>query len=64
MFTEAANGPELESARAVCEGCGDRTACLTFALDNREPYGMWGGLTTRERENYLRRTQRARNKAA
>ena len=43
MFTEAANGPELEAARAVCEGCGDRTACLTFALDNREPYGCGAG---------------------
>jgi WhiB family redox-sensing transcriptional regulator len=34
---------------AVCAGCPVRAACLTHALTHDEPWGMWGGLTTRER---------------
>jgi hypothetical protein len=64
MYTDQPVGPDVDAAKAICEGCPDRVPCLTFALDNREPYGIWGGLTTRERENYLRRVSRLRNKAA
>lgn len=35
--------------RRVCAACPIRQACLQRALDLREPWGMWGGLTAAER---------------
>lgn len=45
------DGPGLPTgaARATCAGCPVRAACLAHALAYDEPWGMWGGLTTRER---------------
>ena len=34
---------ELETAKAMCRGCGARLACLAGALERREPWGVWGG---------------------
>lgn len=36
-------------AKLVCDQCPVIERCLQFALDIREPYGTWGGLTARER---------------
>lgn len=35
-------------------GCLVRVECLAEALDNRINWGMWGGLTERERRKILR----------
>jgi WhiB family redox-sensing transcriptional regulator len=37
------------SAKAVCAGCPVAAACLQSAFANDERYGIWGGLTDRER---------------
>jgi len=42
-------------AKAVCTGCPVRTECLAEALDNRVEWGVWGGMTERERRALLRR---------
>ena len=34
---------ELEQAKALCLDCPARLACLTGALERREPWGVWGG---------------------
>jgi WhiB family transcriptional regulator, redox-sensing transcriptional regulator len=36
-------------AKAVCEECVVREQCLTEALQADERFGIWGGLTERER---------------
>ena len=36
-------------------GCPVRTECLADALDNRVEFGVWGGMTERERRALLRR---------
>jgi WhiB family redox-sensing transcriptional regulator len=36
-------------------GCPVRTECLADALDNRIEFGIWGGMTERERRALLRR---------
>ena len=37
-------------ARRLCLSCPARTSCLSAAMDREEPCGMWGGLTSTERE--------------
>ena len=39
-------------------GCPVRTECLADALDNRTEFGIWGGMTERERRALLRRRPR------
>lgn len=48
-------GAEQNRAKLVCMGCPVRTECLAEALDNRIDFGVWGGMTERERRALLRR---------
>lgn len=48
-------GAEQNKAKARCMGCVVRTECLADALDNRIEFGVWGGMTERERRALLRR---------
>ncbi len=41
FFAEAP--ADVEAAKALCQGCRIRVACLEGALDRREPWGVWGG---------------------
>jgi len=34
---------DVEQAKAMCRDCRARIACLTGALERREPWGVWGG---------------------
>ena len=47
-------GADQKRARAVCLGCVVRLECLSEALDNRIEWGVWGGMTERERRQLLR----------
>lgn len=49
-------GASTKEAKAVCRACVVREECLEYALDNSEKFGIWGGLSERER----RRLRRAR----
>jgi WhiB family redox-sensing transcriptional regulator len=42
-------GRPTAAAGAVCAACPVRAACLAHPLAYDEPWGMWGGLATRER---------------
>jgi WhiB family redox-sensing transcriptional regulator len=48
-------GAAQNRAKQVCLGCPVRTECLADALDNRVEFGVWGGMTERERRALLRR---------
>ncbi|HLS14468.1 MAG TPA: WhiB family transcriptional regulator [Beutenbergiaceae bacterium] len=48
-------GAAQRSAREICFSCTVRTECLADALDNRIQFGVWGGMTERERRALLRR---------
>jgi WhiB family redox-sensing transcriptional regulator len=41
-------------AKQICSTCPVRTPCLEHALALREKFGVWGGLTERERRRVLR----------
>ncbi|MFG3284526.1 WhiB family transcriptional regulator [Streptomyces sp. NPDC048111] len=50
-----AEGAKQQDAAALCAMCPVRTECLAHALDERIEFGVWGGMTERERRSLLRR---------
>lgn len=48
-------GAAQRSARSVCLECPVRLECLADALDSQAAFGVWGGLTERERRALLKR---------
>jgi len=48
-------GAAQREAKMVCFGCPVRLECLSEALDHRIEFGVWGGMTERERRALLRR---------
>ena len=52
-------GAEQNKAKMLCQGCPVRTECLAEALDNQIEWGVWGGMTERERRALLRRRPQA-----
>ncbi|CAM3195662.1 WhiB family transcriptional regulator [Stackebrandtia soli] len=48
-------GAEQNNAKKVCKGCPVRMECLADALDNQVEFGVWGGMTERERRALLRK---------
>ncbi|MBA2456945.1 MAG: WhiB family transcriptional regulator [Nocardioidaceae bacterium] len=48
-------GAEQHRAKQMCMGCPVRTECLAEALDHHIEWGVWGGMTERERRALLRR---------
>ena len=44
-----------DEAKAVCHTCQVKHDCLEYALDAKEAYGIWGGLTELERKALLRK---------
>lgn len=49
-------GPQTRAAQKLCGVCPVRAECLRLALDNQEPAGVWGGLTTGQRNRISSRT--------
>ena len=47
-------GAAQNRAKAICVGCQVRTECLADALDNRVEFGVWGGMTERQRRALLK----------
>ena len=45
---------QIEEAKAVCDGCLSREACLAFAVSTRQHRGVWGGTSPEERRRMAR----------
>ncbi|MFB9377617.1 WhiB family transcriptional regulator [Kineococcus gynurae] len=54
-------GSAQNRAKAICGGCPVRTECLADALDSRVEFGVWGGMTERERRALLKRRPNVRS---
>ncbi|MDE0232601.1 MAG: WhiB family transcriptional regulator [bacterium] len=54
-------GSSTRKAKAICGECQVKLECLDFALDNGERFGIWGGLSERERRRV--RHERSRRTA-
>lgn len=48
-------GAAQQQAKQICLRCPVVAECLADALDNRTEFGVWGGMTERERRAMLRR---------
>jgi WhiB family redox-sensing transcriptional regulator len=54
-------GAAQRQVKAVCTGCPVRLRCLAEALDRRIEFGVWGGMTERERRALLHRRPEVRD---
>lgn len=48
-------GGSTRDAKRICGTCEVRGECLEYALQNDERFGIWGGLSERERRKLKRR---------
>ncbi|MFD6924565.1 WhiB family transcriptional regulator [Streptomyces sp. NPDC059944] len=63
FFPIGSTGPavlQIQEAKAVCEGCPVREACLDWALESGQSVGVWGGTSETERRSLARRRARRR----
>jgi WhiB family redox-sensing transcriptional regulator len=47
-------GASTREAKEVCRGCVVQDDCLEYAIANGEKFGIWGGLSERERRRVRR----------
>ena len=50
-------GSSTREAKEVCRGCVVLEDCLEYALANSEKFGIWGGMSERERRRVRRMRQ-------
>ena len=56
-------GVSTSQAKEVCESCQVKDQCLESAVQRGEKFGIWGGLSERERRE-IRRDRRLKSKQA
>ncbi len=54
-------GESTKAAKEICRGCVVRMECLEYALTNGEKFGIWGGMSERERRRIRRQRILVRN---
>lgn len=57
-------GQPSKEARRICRRCPVRDDCLTDALANHERFGIWGGLTERQRRQLEKQAAEQERRAA
>ncbi|THG30729.1 WhiB family transcriptional regulator [Naasia lichenicola] len=48
-------GGSTREAKKICTSCEVKQQCLEYALQNDERFGIWGGLSERERRKLRKR---------
>jgi WhiB family redox-sensing transcriptional regulator len=65
FFYEGGNSASQQMAHQIaksyCSDCPIAEPCLTWAVENKEEYGIWGGKTPNERRILRDRMRRGRN---
>jgi WhiB family redox-sensing transcriptional regulator len=59
FFSSQGHNDKVNEARAICAVCPVRAECLDHAMTHAEHWGIWGGLTERERRRLRRFTRPA-----
>jgi WhiB family redox-sensing transcriptional regulator len=47
-------GASTRTAKSICRQCSVQAACLEFAIVSSEKFGIWGGMSERERRRIRR----------
>ena len=67
FFPVGTTGPAIEqiaNAKAVCNQCESKAACLEFAIATNQDSGIWGGTSEEERRQLRKKyNNRARRTA-
>ena len=50
----SSNAVQQRMAKLICQGCPVTDNCLQDALRRNDPWGVWGGLDSRERDRLVR----------
>lgn len=53
-FPEKGDSDSEKRAKRICRRCPVRDECLAYALDTRQKFWIWGGMTAKERERLLK----------
>ncbi|MFD3516281.1 WhiB family transcriptional regulator [Streptomyces sp. NPDC058657] len=61
FFPHSTNEVLAEVAKSWCARCPVQKPCLQWALETRQDYGVWGGLTEKERRRLHGRKPRVYN---
>ena len=56
-------GASTREAKEVCAACVVQEQCLTYALETVQKFGIWGGMSERERRRIRRRRAIERHRA-
>jgi WhiB family redox-sensing transcriptional regulator len=57
-------GASTRAAKAICRECQVRAECLEFAIVTGEKFGIWGGMSERERRRVRKERQIAASRRA
>ena len=57
-------GASTRKAKAICAECQVRQECLEYAIQIGEKFGIWGGMSERERRKIRRERQLAARRAS
>jgi Transcription factor WhiB len=57
LFFPANSRQPATEAKQVCAACPVQAECLEYSLVNEEEFGIWGGLTEKERRQLLDQRQ-------
>jgi len=55
-YADSTRSPKLPNPHIRTNNCDVRAECLEYALAHDERFGIWGGLSERERRRLKRRT--------
>ena len=54
FFHPDGQGASVREAKLICRSCTVKSDCLAYALAHDERFGVWGGLSERERRRLRR----------
>ena len=57
-------GASTRKAKAICGACEVKADCLDYAIEMGEKFGIWGGLSERERRRVRRERQIAQRRVS
>lgn len=55
--TTGEEAEKITEAKRICGMCPVRVECLTYAVERRQYFGIWGGTTEEERKDRRRRSR-------